>query len=65
LTNERKGVIIILSKEREVNKMRKIDELTTEEYIDVVIASGSVKNFKNWCKRHNIDYEDAMEYDWN
>ena len=39
--------------------MRKIDELTTEEYIDTVIASGEVKDFKGWCKRHDIDYEDA------
>jgi hypothetical protein len=50
---------------REVNQMRKINELTTEEYIDVVIASGEVKDFKGWCKRHDIDYEDAMSYDWD
>ena len=44
--------------------MRKIDELTMDEYIAVVIASCDVKDFKGWCKRHDIDYEDAKEYDW-
>lgn len=45
--------------------MRKIDELTTEEYVEVVVASATVKDFKRWCKRHNVDYADAMEYDWD
>ena len=45
--------------------MRKIDELSLEEYMDVVIASEEVKDFKGWCKRHDVDYEDAMEYDWD
>ena len=50
---------------REDKDMRKISELTTEEYISVVIASGKVKDFKGWCKRHDVDYEDAMSYDWD
>lgn len=45
--------------------MRKIKELTMEEYINVVIAFGEVKDFKGWCKRHNIDYKDAISYDWD
>ena len=45
--------------------MRKVEELTMEEDMEVVIASGEVKDFKGWCKRHNIDYYDAMEYDWD
>ena len=54
-----------LKQEREEMKMRKIAELTMDEYIEVVIASGKVKDFKGWCKRHNIDFEDASEYDWD
>ena len=44
--------------------MRKVEELTLEEYVDCVIASGK-RNFKSYCKKHNIDYEDALEYDWD
>lgn len=44
--------------------MRKVNELTTEEYIDCVIASEK-KNFKKWCENHDVDYEDAMSYDWD
>jgi len=49
---------------QEENKMRKVNELTTEEYIDCVIASEK-KNFKKWCENHNIDYEDVVSYDWD
>ena len=44
--------------------MRKIDELSMEEYMDVVIASGYVEDFEGWCEKHDVDYADAMEYDW-
>lgn len=45
--------------------MRKVEELTDVEYIDLVIASGEVKDLKGYCKRHDIDYEDVLEYDWD
>ena len=45
--------------------MRKVDELTMDEYMDLVIASGEVKDLKGYCKRHDIDYEDVLEYDWD
>ena len=44
--------------------MRKVHELGLEEYIDCVIASDS-DEFEEYCKVHDIDYEDAMEYDWD
>lgn len=50
---------------REVKNMRKIDELSMEEYMDVVIASGYVEDFKGWCEKHDVDYADAMAYDWD
>lgn len=40
---------------------RLVKELTLEEYIDCVIASGE-KNFEDYCKKNNIDYNDAIEY---
>lgn len=45
--------------------MRKVDELTMDEYMDLVIASEEVKDLKGYCKRHDIDYEDVLEYDWD
>lgn len=45
--------------------MRKVDELSMEEYMDLVIASGEVKDLKGYCKRHNIDYNDVVEYEWD
>ena len=44
--------------------MRKIAELSMVEYIDVVVAYGQADDFKTYCEQHDVDYADAMEYDW-
>jgi hypothetical protein len=44
--------------------MRKVDELDLEEYIDCVIAS-DLDGFEEYCREHDIDYKDAMSYDWD
>jgi hypothetical protein len=44
--------------------MRKVEELTMNEYIECVINSGE-PNFKEYCEKNNIDYEDAIEHDWD
>ena len=44
--------------------MLRVDELSMEMYIDCVIASGE-DDFEEWCAVHGVDYEDAMEYDWD
>jgi len=50
---------------REVMNMRKVSELSMVEYIDVVVAYGQVDDFKAYCEQHDVDYADAMEYDWD
>ena len=45
--------------------MRRVDELSNEEYMDVVIAFFEEENPELWCQQHNIDYEDALEYEWD
>lgn len=45
--------------------MRKVEELTMEEYMDLVIASDTVKDLKGYCRRHDIDYQDVLDYDWD
>lgn len=43
---------------------RLVEELNTNEYINCVIASGE-PNFLQYCIDNNINYLDAIEYDWN
>ena len=44
--------------------LRTVDELEMEEYLDCVVASGE-DDFQQWCEEHDVDYEDAMAYDWD
>ena len=45
--------------------MRLVEELSTQEYIDTVIAAGEVDDFEKYCEEHDIDYEDAKWYEWS
>lgn len=47
--------------------LKKVNELSMEDYINCVIAYGilELEDFIAWCSDTNIDYEDALEYDWD
>lgn len=48
------------------SKMRKVKELSNDEYTYVVIHCDD-KTFRQWCSKHNVDYFDVMGYydEWN
>ena len=45
--------------------MKKIEQLTMIEYLNLVCAmTESEEQSRRYCKRHNIDFEEVKESDW-
>lgn len=44
---------------------RKVEELTMDEYTDLIIGLTDDENkAKKLCKKMNVDFEDVKYYDW-
>lgn len=46
---------------------RTVEQLNTKEYIKTVIEIGKLdtnEEIEEYCKQHNLDYEDTECYDW-
>lgn len=44
--------------------MRKIEELSNEEYMDLVYACETEEDAREYCEFYGIDFEEVKESDW-